>query len=71
MGSMLVAHHFLERDFALGFSNSKPMFTFLKNFWQAKNFTRGWKFWFVIARTRFQALLNYKTNYDNKIATTQ
>ena len=27
MGSMLVAHHFLSRDFALGFSNSKPMYT--------------------------------------------
>ena len=27
MGSMLVAHHFLSRDFALGFSNSIPMYT--------------------------------------------
>ena len=29
MGSMLVAHHFLSRDFVLAFSNSKPMYSFL------------------------------------------
>ena len=28
MGSMLVAHHFLSRDFVLAFSNNKPMYTF-------------------------------------------
>ena len=32
MGSMLVAHHFLSRDFVLAFSNSKPMYSYLKIF---------------------------------------
>ena len=44
MGSMLVAHHFFQRDFALGFSNSKPMYTFLKIFARLKTLRESGSF---------------------------
>ena len=41
MGSMLVAYHFLSREFALAFSNKNPMSAFLKIFARLKNLTEG------------------------------